>query len=111
MKDPNKAPNPFRVSKPKRSEAIGKFLWFGGGPTPQKKTQPKPKPNAQKPPLHPVRFAHPQKPRLPTPSVKKTIKPAINKELRELNRRQEPFIQDKGTWNSVLPKESKSPVW
>ena len=107
MRDPNKAPNPLRVSKSKRTTAIGRFLGFGTTQKPE--IQIVEIPNAQKPPLHPPSVSKFKKPTFPGPSVKKTIKPAIKKELAQLNRRQEPFIQDKGTpggWNSVLPKES-----
>ena len=103
MRDPNASANPFRVGQPKKKEAIRRYL-ARLPTTPAKRVSPT-QPNAPKRPIR-KRLAVADPPQAP-PATRKSahITKALTKENADLNKRDEPFIKDKGTWNSVLPKE------
>ena len=106
MKDPNAGPNPFRVSQPKKKEAIRRYLGMHG------KKALRTQPNAPKAEItHFQRSRPPPRPPI-APGKIPLMKPtttttrrAVQKQNKQLNKRDEPFIKDKGTWNSVLPEE------
>jgi hypothetical protein len=105
MKDPNAGPNPFRVSQPKKKQAISKYLGMG-----MYNQNAKIKPNA-KITLPPAKSAFKTQPNAPKAPIRTPLQKAVvGKESKQLNKRDEPFItnhiKDKGTWNTVLPEET-----
>ena len=106
MKDPNAGPNPFRVSHPKKKVAIRRYLGLSSAPkTVPQTTVPQTAPKITRTSATARTRAAPTK----TASAR-TLKPTkkalheITSQNAALNKPDEPFIKDEGTWNTVLPK-------